>query len=217
MKLAGLAARARAPRPAAKAPADRNGHCNLCPIGLGDQHRHLLHLDERRILCVCETCWSMHSGDAEYRPAGLRTIWLHDFELSDELWAGLEIPIGLTFIMRSTGTGTIVALYPSPAGATEMELDLFSWAAMCAANPILDRLEPDAEALIINRLADPPQYVLAPIDQCYRLVGMIKSRWEGISGGRAIDSAVAEFFDDLRAMSTGPAHRADARSEAGAA
>ncbi len=73
---------------------------------------------------------------------------------------------------------------------------------MCDANPVLDRLESDAEALVINRLADPPQYAIAPIDQCYRLVGMIKSRWEGISGGRAIESAVAEFFDELhdRAM-----------------
>ena len=48
----------------------------------------------------------------------------------------------------------IVALYPSPAGATESELELAAWDALCAANPVLDRLEPDAEALIVNRLAD---------------------------------------------------------------
>ena len=43
--------------------------------------------------------------------------------------------------MRSSMTGQVVALYPSPAGATESELDLFSWTALCAANPVLERLE----------------------------------------------------------------------------
>jgi uncharacterized protein DUF5947 len=198
--LSGLAGRARAPRPAGVGGSDPEaGHCNLCPTGLGDDHRHLLHLYERRILCVCETCWSLHSGDPEYRPAGVRTLWLEDFDLPDEVWASLQIPIGLAFVMRSSMTGQVVALYPSPAGATESELDLLSWTALCAANPVLERLEPDAEALVVNRLSDPHQFVLAPIDQCYRLVGLIKSRWEGISGGTAIDSAVAEFFADMRA------------------
>jgi Fe-S cluster biogenesis protein NfuA/nitrite reductase/ring-hydroxylating ferredoxin subunit len=174
-----------------------HAHCNLCPSGLADDHRHLLHLYERRILCVCETCWSLHSGDAEYRPAGLRTLWLEDFELPDDLWASLEIPIGLAFIMRSSMTGQVVALYPSPVGATESEVDVFSWTALCAANPALDRLEPDAEALVVDRLSEPHRFVIAPIDQCYRLVGLIKSRWEGISGGTAVEGAVAEFFAGL--------------------
>jgi Family of unknown function (DUF5947) len=202
--LRGLAARASAPRPAPAAPpppaASESAHCNLCPSGLADDHRHLLHLYERRILCVCETCWSLHSGESEYRPAGVRTLWLEDFVLPDDVWASLQIPIGLAFVMRSSMTGQVVALYPSPAGATECELDVFAWTTMCAANPVLDRLEADAEALVVNRLpgAGGPAYAIAPIDQCYRLVGLIMSRWEGISGGAAIESAIAAFFDELR-------------------
>ena len=38
-----------------------------------------------------------------------------------------------------------------------------------------------------------------PIDQCYALVGLIKSRWEGISGGSAIEEAVPRFFASIRA------------------
>jgi Family of unknown function (DUF5947) len=198
--LRGLAARASAPRPEPRIAAPAEGaRCQLCPSGLAADHRHLLHLYERRIVCVCETCWSLRSGDEEFRPAGVRTLWLEDFELPDELWASLQIPIGLAFVMRSSMTGQVVALYPSPAGATESELDLFAWTTMCAANPVLDRLEVDAEALVVNRLAEPPQYAIAPIDQCYRLVGLIKARWEGISGGTAIETAVAEFFGELRA------------------
>jgi hypothetical protein len=63
----------------------------------------------------------------------------------------------------------------------------------------LEDLETDGEALIVNRLAEPPQYAIAPIDDCYRLVGLVKTRWEGISGGAGLERAIAGFFDDLRA------------------
>ena len=63
---------------------------------------------------------------------------------------------------------------------------------------MLDGLATDSEALIVNRLADPPQHVIAPLDDCYRLVGMIKSRWSGISGGPELAATVEEFFDGLR-------------------
>jgi hypothetical protein len=197
-----LAAWAHPPGPALvvvpPAPKAATGTCELCPSGLGANHRHLLRLDERRIICVCETCWSMRSGDAEYRPTGGRTVWLDDFVLTDELWAGLQIPIGLAFMMRSSLTDMMVALYPSAAGATEHELDIFAWTSLAAANPVLEDLQPDAEALVVNRLSDPAQVVIAPLDQCYRLVGLVKSRWQGISGGAGIEAAVEEFFAGLR-------------------
>jgi hypothetical protein len=177
-------------------PAER---CDVCGVQVPDDHRHLLHLVERRILCACEPCWAMRSGDPEYRPAGLRTVWLEDFELPEELWAAFAIPIGLAFFMRSSVGGGIVALYPSPAGATESELDLAAWDQLVALNPIVGDLEPDAEALIVNRIAEQPQHAIIPIDDCYRLVGLIKLRWEGISGGSVLERAVPEFFEEIRA------------------
>ncbi len=91
----------------------------------------------------------------------------------------------------------MVALYPSPAGATESELDLHGWGELVALNPLLADLEADAEALVVNRLAEPPQYAIVPIDRCYGLVGMIRAGWEGISGGDAVERAVSSFFADL--------------------
>ncbi len=179
--------------------------CDLCRAVVPEDHRHLLHLVERRILCACEPCWAMHSGDAEYRPAGMRTVWPESFECDDELWARFQIPIALAFLMRSTVSGGVVAFYPSPAGATESELDLEAWDLLVARNPVLEDLDSDAEALIVNRLARPPEYVIAPIDECYRLVGLIKMHWEGISGGDALRRAVPAFFADLRAKSETPA------------
>jgi len=182
------------------APVER---CDICNATIPDDHRHLLHLSERRIVCACGACWALHSGDAEYRPAGMRTVWLDSPDFDDALWGTFQIPIGLAFFMRSSVSGGVVAFYPSPAGATESELSLDAWEAVVARNPVLGELDPDAEALIVNRLAEPHQYVIAPIDDCYRLVGLIKSRWEGISGGDALARAVPSFFDDLRAR-TGP-------------
>ena len=65
-------------------------------------------------------------------------------------------------------------------------------------NPGSPNLDPDAEALVVNRLSTPHQYAIAPIDECYALVGLIKSRWEGISGGDALEQAVPAFFEELR-------------------
>ncbi len=62
---------------------------------------------------------------------------------------------------------------------------------------MLEELEADAEGLIVNRLAEPPQYAIAPIDDCYRLVGLVKASWEGISGGSGLERAIRGYFGEL--------------------
>ena len=189
-----------APAPAAPAPAAHADEeaCELCGLGISAEHKHLIHLDERRIVCTCATCWSIRSGDAEFRPVGNRRVWLDELRMTDEQWAAFGIPIGLAFFMISSVTGGVVALYPSPAGATESELDLRAWASLCAANPELE-LEPDTEALIVNRLGDEPQQMIAPIDAAYGLVGVVKGSWEGITGGAGVPAAVSAYLEQLRA------------------
>ena len=55
------------------------------------------------------------------------SFFLDDFVLDDNVWAKFQIPIGLAFfLLRERGQG-VVALYPSPAGATESELHLAAW------------------------------------------------------------------------------------------
>jgi hypothetical protein len=198
-----LAASAPSGTLAAPSAIPRDGErCDLCGTALEADHRHMLELEERRIECTCESCWALRSGDPGYRPVGTRTIWLPDLELSDEAWAGFGIPIGLTFIMRSSTAGRVVALYPSPAGATESEIDPSAWETLEGVNPILGSLEADSEGLVINRLPATPQYAIAPIDRCYLLVGLIKVHWEGLSGGDRLEAALAGFFDDLREAAT---------------
>jgi len=196
--LRGLARQpARASAPATPPATDEV--CDLCGIGIPSDHRHLLALSERRIVCSCEACWAMRSGEGDYRPTGNRTLWLPELDVPDDLWASFQIPIGLAFFMESTVTSCVVAMYPSPGGATESELHFDSWSRMRELNPVLEGLEPDIEGLIVNRMLDSPMYVIAPIDRCYELTGTIKARWEGISGGSGVEAAVGEFFDGLRA------------------
>jgi hypothetical protein len=174
--------------------------CDLCSTTVPADHRHMLNLYERQIVCVCESCWALRSGDAEFRPTGNRTLWLPDFDLPEHIWAQFRIPIGLAFFMHSSVTSCVVALYPGPAGATESELHFETWSRLCELNPVLADLEPDAEALIVNRMSDPPSYAIAPIDRCYMLVGLIKASWEGISGGAAVEDAVNAYFEELRVV-----------------
>jgi len=172
--------------------------CDLCGAPIPAEHRHLLHLAQRRIVCSCEACWAMRAGEGDYRPSGSRVLWLPDLEVPDEVWASFQIPIGLAFFMSSSVTGCVVAMYPSPAGATESELHFESWSRMVALNPLLGDLEPDIEGLIVNRLVQPHLHAIAPIDECYALTGAVKASWQGISGGRGVQLAVQRFFDRLR-------------------
>jgi Family of unknown function (DUF5947) len=183
-----------------KAAPAGTAHCDLCGgLMVAEDHRHLLQLVDRQILCACEPCIAMRSGEADLRPTGTRATIVNGFDLQDELWARFQIPIGLAFFVVSTASDSgVMALYPSPAGATESELYLEAWNELVAANPVLEGLEPEVEALVVNRLADPPLFAIVPIDRCYELVGMIKSTWEGISGGDAVENAVASFFARLQ-------------------
>ena len=181
-----------------RGPSQQPERCDICGTSIPDDHRHLLQLLERRIECVCESCWALRSGDAEYRPTGSRTVWLAELRLPDDLWATFQIPIGLAFFMQSSTAGCVVAMYPSPAGATESELHFASWSRMVELNPLLGSLEPDVEGLIVNRLGGSMVALIAPIDRCYELTGLVKSSWEGISGGDRVQEDVAAFLDGLR-------------------
>jgi uncharacterized protein DUF5947 len=184
--------------PVAAPPVGAVERCELCGAALPDDHRHLLNLEQRAIVCACETCVAVRGGDGPYRPAGQRVVWLPGLDLPDDLWARFAIPIGLAFFLRSSVDGAATALYPSPGGATECELDLGAWDELVALNPVLGDFEPDAEALVVDRLGEPRRYAIAPIDECYRLVGLVRTAWSGISGGDEVGRAVAGFFAELQ-------------------
>ena len=123
--------------------------------------------------------------------------------MDDHEWDSLLIPIKLAFFVYSSPAQRMVAQYPSPGGAMESSLDLEYWNTIVEHNPILKRFEPDVEALLVNRVADVPRYFRVPIDQCFRLVGIIRTNWHGLSGGADVWREIELFFGDLERMSGG--------------
>ena len=114
------------------------------------------------------------------------------------------LPIQLAFFFNSTPDERVIALYPSPAGPTESQLPLDSWSAIVAENAILQKMEPDVEALLVNRVGEKREYFVAPIDECYKLVGVIRSKWHGLSGGTETWQAIDEFFSSLKERASVP-------------
>ena len=183
-----------------RAPVER---CELCSAELAPEHQHLLEPASRQLLCCCDACAILFSdrADARYRRVPRRIQFLADMRMTDAQWDSLLIPIGMAFFCESSPQGKVVALYPSPAGATESLLDREAWADLVRDNPILAELEPDVEALLVNRVGGAREYYRVPIDKCYELVGLIRTNWRGLSGGSEVWEAIGGYFARLKEQS----------------
>jgi Family of unknown function (DUF5947) len=177
--------------------------CELCGLALAPEHSHLLEPDTRQLVCSCEPCAVLFSGRqvGRYRRVP-RDIWaLPEFRLTEFQWEDLHLPINLVFFVPSTPAQRVLALYPSPAGAVESLLTLEAWQTLVVDNPVLAELEPDVEALLVNRMKDARAYYRTPIDECFKLVGLIRAHWRGLSGGTEVWDEVGRFFKSLEQRS----------------
>jgi Family of unknown function (DUF5947) len=172
--------------------------CDLCARDLGPEHDHVIEPAQRRLTCVCGPCAVLFTASTTRKRVPRRIRALRDFQLTDAQWDALCLPIDLAFLVKSSIQARTVANYPSPAGATESLLSLEAWDDIVRDNPMLATMEADTEALLVNRVGTSAEYFLAPIDQCYKLVGLIRTRWTGFSGGTEVWSSIRGFFDELR-------------------
>lgn len=175
--------------------------CELCGNPIAAEHRHLLDLAKRELMCSCQACSVLFASDAasagHYRLVGDRRLAIPDLELSDVAWAELRLPVEMAFFFHSSAAGRVQAFYPSPMGPTESLLGLEAWAALEADNPVLRTLAPDVEALLVNRVRGARGYWVVPIDDCYALVGLIRTRWRGFTGGAEVWQEIGRFFEEL--------------------
>ncbi len=175
-------------------------HCDLCNNPVGVTHQHLFDPGTRRLMCSCDGCAILFpGGETKYVRVPRRVRRLDDFCMSDAQWDSLYIPIGLAFFSHHSPAKRVVAMYPSPAGSTESALALDSWSELEQQNPILTTMQPDVEALLVNRVKGTRAYYLVPIDKCYELVGTVRTHWRGLSGGSTVWDAIDRFFDRLAA------------------
>ena len=182
--------------------------CELCSVGLEHEHPHLVELKSRQIVCACDACATLFDGMAggKYRRVSRRALLLANFKMTDAQWENLLIPINMAFFFQSSTEGRVIPLYPSPAGAVESLLPLDAWSEIVQENPALAHLQPDVEALLVNRVGHAhdlaaAEYYIAPIDECYKLVGLIRGNWKGLSGGTEVWVEIGRFFADLKSRS----------------
>ncbi len=179
--------------------------CEMCSRELAPEHEHLVEPANRRLICACQACAILFDGQSgtKYKRVPRTVSFLRDFQLSDAQWDGLMVPIEMAFFFKSTPHGKVIALYPSPAGPTESLLSLETWGDIEEANPILGEMRADVSALLVNRVgstrgSSPAEYYLVPIDECYKLVGLIRTHWRGLSGGTEVWREIGKFFAALK-------------------
>jgi hypothetical protein len=179
----------------------------MCSESIADEHQHVVNVEGRQLMCVCRGCYLLFSdtnADLRYRAIPDRYRTFPDFALDRREWEALQIPVGLAFFFRNTALGRTVAFYPGPAGATESELDLTAWNNIRDADPRVEMLADDTEALIVRVPEEEtlaPECFLVPIDACYEFVGRLRMLWHGFDGGHQVRDFITEFFDQVKARS----------------
>ncbi|MCO5992977.1 DUF5947 family protein [Actinoallomurus rhizosphaericola] len=170
--------------------------CELCARPAPPDHRHLLDLRTQEPRCVCYACSVLFqrdgAGQGHYRLIPDRRVRLRAFSP-----ASVGVPVGLAFFVRRPD-GRVLAHYPSPAGATRWEVDPETWEAAVRDTDGLSDLATDVEALLVNTVRGRSEAWLVPIDDCHRLVAIVRRHWRGMSGGEVVWTEIERFFDELR-------------------
>ena len=171
-------------------PPAEEERCDLCAEPIAPEHRHLLDLESRRLLCACRACSILFdrsgAGGGHYRLVPDRVRGLETVELDDAAWQSFGIPVDMAFFFHSSAAERVVAFYPSPLGATE--------------------------SLLVNRTRGRREHWIVPVDRCYELVGLVRTHWRGFSGGDEVWRALDEFFDRLRKEATWQGSRSESRT-----
>jgi hypothetical protein len=196
---------------ASRPPPPPGERCDMCAEPVTADHRHVVDMHSRALMCTCRGCYLLfqdQNAAQRYRAIPDRYLSFPGFALTAAQWDELQIPVGLAFLFTSSAAERTVALYPSPAGATESDLPLAAWTAIIDADPRLRTLAPDVEALLIRapggpfgRGPDGFNCHLVPVDACYELVGLLRRSWRGFDGGQEARDALESFFTTVEARS----------------
>jgi hypothetical protein len=169
--------------------------CDLCAAPVPDGHPHLYDTGQDEVRCVCGPCSVLFAqggaGGGQCRLVPRRRIRLPRVDT-----AVLGVPVGLVFFVPRAD-GAVTAQGPSPAGAMRWEVDAAAWQRLAGTCPQLASVEPEVEALLVNTVHGLDHHWIVPIDDCYRMVALVRREWRGLSGGGRVWPAVERFFEDL--------------------
>ncbi|MEU6733511.1 DUF5947 family protein [Streptomyces physcomitrii] len=177
-------------------------HCELCAVVLPESHRHLVDTENRSLTCACVACAMLFdrpgAATGRFRTVPDRRLRDPSLRIGAAEWQSLGIPVGMAYFFRNSALDHIVSLYPSPAGATESELDTEVWESVFGGSPLAAAMQPDVEALLVRR-TDRVACYLVPIDAAYELVGRMRLHWQGFDGGAEARAELDAFFAELDA------------------
>lgn len=176
--------------------------CELCAAPIASTHPHVVELASRTLRCACHPCSvlfrSPEAGGGRYRTVPDRVLVDEALRITTTRWESFSIPVRLAFLFKNRDIGKWVGVYPSPAGPTEAVLE--AGPAELGESPLFDAVEDDVEALLFygRRGAEALDCLLAPVDRCYELVGLVRQTYRGFDGGDARETIEA-FVAALRA------------------
>jgi hypothetical protein len=186
-------------------PGDPAERCEMCGARIVEAHSHVVHLENRSLLCTCRPCALLFTergaGRGRYRTVPDR--YLHDpgRPISEADWDALRIPVRMAFFFHNSDLDRPLAFYPGPAGATESLLPLDAWRSGLGGTRLAAALEPDTEALLVGQTEGRSDCLLVPIDACYQLVGLVRVHWKGFDGGTEAWRHIEGYFRGLRERS----------------
>ena len=191
----GIGALERVIRRAATRRRQSEERCELCSVPVPPGHRHLLDTDRGEVMCCCQACSLLFDKEAaskgHYRLVPRQRVRLPAVSTKD-----LGVPVGLAFFVPRAD-GRVIAHYPSPAGATQWEVDPQAWEEVVDTCPQLRSLAADVQALLVNTARGEQHHWLVPIDDCFRLVAVVRREWKGLSGGSRVWPEIEQFFAEL--------------------
>jgi hypothetical protein len=169
--------------------------CELCALPLPQAHQHLLD-PPRKIVCCCDGCAVLfdEGGKTRLKRIPREARRLGNLEIP-ESWERAALPVKLAFFVSRPLGGR--SYYPSPAGLTEDEVSEDDWLSLVNRNPVLKGMLPEVEALVVNRLGG-EQYLIAPLDRCFALAGLLRRYWSGISGGEEVWERLKGYLGKLQ-------------------
>ncbi|PRX50995.1 hypothetical protein B0I33_101147 [Prauserella shujinwangii] len=175
--------------------AEAGERCDLCAEPVPGDHRHLLDTAVREPRCCCRACSILFSreaaSDGHYRLLPTRRTRLPDVPAG-----ALGVPVGLAYVVVGDDGG-VLAHYPSPVGATRWDVDPAAWRSVLDRVPALRELAPETEALLVNTARGAREHWLVPLDDCFRLVAVVRREWRGLSGGGTVWREIERFFTEL--------------------
>lgn len=176
--------------------------CELCSLPVEGAHGHVVDTKDRRLLCTCYACGLLFgapgAAGGRFKLVPRRYVVIPSPLFSDAQWDALGIPINLAFFFENSATERVIAFYPGPAGATESQLPLDAWQLLREREPLIASMQSDVEAALVHRpRGRAPEAYVVPIDACYELAGIVRTKWNGISGGDEVHQAIDAFFEHV--------------------